>query len=102
MLRLRVDGPENQVSLFLKDFISLPQHQMKSVSTSYRDGEFMGEMTLSCAFEHHPLSKIHQPITVIFQTTDGNHISFTLLRGSVCRSGNMVTISGQAASGLLD
>jgi hypothetical protein len=102
MLHLRVEGPAEQVKAFLADFQSLPQHEVKAISTSNQHDDVEHEKIRSfCHFEYHPLNGIHQPIAVTFATPDGKDLTFTLLQGSVLRIGDVISISGKVTAGLL-
>lgn len=96
MLRLIVEGSKEKVRSFLKDFVSLPQYEVKSVSSNDDLDSFI------CYFEYYPLVEIDRPISITFETKDGTDLSFVLLQGSVIRKGDKVSISGQASSCLLE
>ncbi|SEM99510.1 hypothetical protein [Lihuaxuella thermophila] len=101
MLRLTVEGPEEKVRDFLKDFSNLPQHKVITTSELFFNGG-TEDATVICHFFHYPLEEINEPISVLFRTTDGKYLGFTLLKGNVIRIGNEITISGKATSGLLE
>ncbi|SEN74714.1 hypothetical protein [Lihuaxuella thermophila] len=103
MLRLSVEGPEEEVRAFLKDFALLPQHRILATSAQYlKKGLGTSEIQMNCSFVYYPLKEINEPITVMFRTTNGKHLCFTLLKGNVIRDGNRISINGEAASGLLE
>lgn len=102
MLRLTVAGPEQKVKDFLWDFSILPQHKVVTTSAPFFSGDTeTEETTVICHFFHYPLEPIHEPISVLFRTTDGKYLDFTLLKGNIIRVGNEISISGKATSGLL-
>ncbi|PRZ16323.1 MULTISPECIES: hypothetical protein [Laceyella] len=102
MLRLRVEGPANQVRTFIRDFSVLPQHNVKATSKPYQDEHLEnGDVRSFCHFEYYPLNVIHQPITVTFGTPDGKDLTFALLRGSVLRIGDVISVSGKVTPRLL-
>jgi hypothetical protein len=102
VLRLTVEGPEEKVRAFLKDFSILPQHKVLATSVPYEDDELaQGEVQILCHFRHIPLSEINEPISVTFQTKDGKYLNLHLLSGHVIRDGDIISVTGRAAAGLL-
>ncbi|MBA4601864.1 hypothetical protein [Thermoactinomyces mirandus] len=102
MLRLIVEGYADEVKAFLKEFASLPQHDVKFISKVYQNDILEnGKIRSFCNFEYHPLDEIDQPVTVTFATKEGKNLSFTLLQGNVFRAEDIITISGKVAAGLL-
>jgi hypothetical protein len=101
MLRLRVEGPAEQVKAFLADFQSLPQHEVKAMSSSNQyDGVQTEKMRSFCHFKYHPLNEIQQPMNITFATPDGKDLTFTLLCGSVLRIGDVISVSGKVTVGI--
>jgi hypothetical protein len=102
VLRLVVEGPEEEVRTFLKDFSILPQHRIVATSVPYEDDELsQGEVQILCHLQHIPLSEINEPISVTFQTKDGKYLNVHLLSGHVIRDGDIISVTGRAAAGLL-
>ncbi|MBA4496431.1 hypothetical protein ACFO25_16875 [Paenactinomyces guangxiensis] len=102
MLRLRVEGPVNQVKSFMRDFSNHPQFDVKASSNLHQNDYLENDVISSfCHFEYRPLNEIVQPISVTFVTPDGRDLSFALLRGKVIRMGDVVFIMGKANTGLL-
>lgn len=102
MLRLRVEGPANQVNAFMRDFANHPQFDVKASSNPNQNDYFENDVISSfCHFIYHPLNEINQPISVTFVTPDGRDLSFALLRGKVIRMGDVVFIMGKVNAGLL-
>lgn len=103
VLRLRIEGSEEKVRAFLKDFALLPQHKVVATSAAFFDGDIGVEnIAVICHFEHYPLEEIHEPISVMFETTDNKFLSFTLLKGNVIRVGDIISVTGKVSPGLLE
>jgi hypothetical protein len=99
VLRLSVEGLEEEVRAFVKDFSLLPQHRNMATSVPYEEAK--GEVQILFHFRHIPLQEINEPVSVWFKTSDGKDLFFTLLTGNVIRIGDTISITGRAAAGLL-